>query len=224
MTTPTFELVCFDMAGTTMLDGGLVLEAFRRTIGDLEVTGEEAERAEAYVIETMGQSKIEVFTALFDERAARANDLFEEHFAHAAKDVGVAEVPGARRCAETLRSRGVKAALTTGFSPATRETLIDLLGWGELFPLRVSPADAGRGRPHPDMILLSALRAQVSAVGTIVAVGDTASDMGAGHNAGVGLCVGVLTGTDDEDRLRRSGADVVLESVAGLTELDGLSS
>ena len=29
------ELVCFDMAGTTMLDGGLVLEAFRRTIVEL---------------------------------------------------------------------------------------------------------------------------------------------------------------------------------------------
>ena len=31
------ELICFDMAGTTVLDNGLVLEAFRRTIEDLEV-------------------------------------------------------------------------------------------------------------------------------------------------------------------------------------------
>jgi phosphoglycolate phosphatase-like HAD superfamily hydrolase len=55
------ELICFDMAGTTVIDNGLVLEAFRRTIDDLEVTGEERTLAEAYVIETMGQSKIEVF-------------------------------------------------------------------------------------------------------------------------------------------------------------------
>jgi phosphoglycolate phosphatase len=53
------ELICFDMAGTTVIDNGLVLEAFRRTIDDLGVTGDEATLAEAYVIETMGQSKIE---------------------------------------------------------------------------------------------------------------------------------------------------------------------
>ncbi len=57
----------------------------------------DAHAAEAYVIETMGQSKIEVFTELFDERAERANDAFERHFVDAAREVGVSEVPGARR-------------------------------------------------------------------------------------------------------------------------------
>ena len=37
-----FELVCFDMAGTTMIDSGLVLESFRRTIDELGVSGREA--------------------------------------------------------------------------------------------------------------------------------------------------------------------------------------
>ena len=56
------ELICLDMAGTTVNDQGLVLRAFRRTIDELGVTGADAASAEAYVIETMGQSKIEVFT------------------------------------------------------------------------------------------------------------------------------------------------------------------
>jgi phosphoglycolate phosphatase len=210
------DLVCFDMAGTTVDDHGLVLTAFRRTIDELGVTGTGAVDAEAYVIETMGQSKIEVFSALFDERAARANDAFERHFLDAATDVGVSEVPGARAAVEKLKTSGVAVALTTGFSPATREVLIGLLEWQDLFSMRVSPADAGRGRPTPDMVLLCMLRSRISGVQSVMVVGDTASDMQAGRRAGVGQCVGVLTGTDDRARLLASGADVVMTSVADL--------
>ncbi|MGC1238521.1 MAG: HAD-IA family hydrolase [Acidimicrobiales bacterium] len=216
----SIELICFDMAGTTVNDQGLVLDAFRRTIDELGVTGEEAREAEAYVIETMGQSKIEVFTELFDVRADDANDAFERHFVTAAREVGVTEIPGARATVEELKSRGVAVALTTGFSPATREVLIDILGWSDLFGLRVSPADAGRGRPTPDMILLCALRSRVSAVQAIMVVGDTASDMQAGRRAGVGQCVGVLSGTDNEERLLDSGADRVVDSVVELLRYD----
>jgi phosphonatase-like hydrolase len=216
----SIELICFDMAGTTVNDQGLVLDAFRRTIDELGVTGEDAREAEAYVIETMGQSKIEVFTELFDVRAQAANDAFERHFVTAAREVGVSEIPGARATVEELMSRGIAVALTTGFSPATREVLIDILGWSDLFNLRVSPADAGRGRPTPDMILLCALRSRVSAVQAIMVVGDTASDMQAGRRAGVGQCVGVLSGTDDEARLLDSGADRVVETVVELLRYD----
>jgi phosphonatase-like hydrolase len=218
----TVELICFDMAGTTVNDGGLVLEAFRRTIEELGVEGDDAVKAEDYVIETMGQSKIEVFSVLFDERAHDANEAFERHFVTAADDVGVSEVPGARATIETLKDRGIAVALTTGFSPATREALIEILGWSDLVSLRVSPADAGRGRPAPDMLLVCALRSRVSAVQAIMVVGDTASDMQAGRRAGVGQCVGVLTGTDSETRLLASGADVVLDSVADLVRFDML--
>lgn len=212
----TVELICFDMAGTTVNDHGLVLTAFRRTIDELGLSGDEAHEAESYVIETMGQSKIEVFTVLFDDRAHAANEAFEGHFVAAANDVGVSEVPGARATAESAKRLGIGVALTTGFSPATREVLIDLLGWNDLFPLRVSPADAGRGRPQPDMVLLCALRAQVSSVQSIMVVGDTASDMQAGRRAGAGQCVGVLSGTDDAARLLQSGADSVIDTVADL--------
>jgi phosphoglycolate phosphatase len=220
----TIELICFDMAGTTVNDHGLVLEAFRRTIEELDVVGDEAVKAEAYVIETMGQSKIEVFSVLFDDRAELANEAFERHFVKAAHEVGVSEVRGARHAVENLKNRGIAVALTTGFSPSTREALIDLLGWSDLFNLRVSPADAGRGRPAPDMLLLCALKSRVSAVQTIMVVGDTSSDMQAGRRAGVGQCVGVLTGTDNHARLLSSGADLIVNSVVDLTKLDILST
>jgi len=151
-----------------------------------------------------------------------ANEAFERHFVKAAHEVGVSEVPGAREAIESLKSRGIAVAFTTGFSPATREALIELLGWSDLITLRVSPADAGRGRPAPDMVLLCALQSRVSAMQTVLVVGDTASDMQAGRRAGVGQCVGVLTGTDNHARLMASGADLVVNSVADLPKLDTL--
>jgi phosphonatase-like hydrolase len=217
------ELICFDMAGTTVIDNGLVLEAFRRTIDDLEVTGDNAAMAEAYVIETMGQSKIDVFTALFDERATVANEAFERNFVDAAQELGVSEIPGARSTVETLRDIGLKVALTTGFSPSTREALIEELGWGDLFELRVSPADAGRGRPAPDMLWWCALKCQITAMNTLMVVGDTSSDMQAGLRAGAGYCVGVLSGNDDAPRLLAAGADEVIESVVDLLGFDLLT-
>jgi phosphonatase-like hydrolase len=210
------ELVCCDMAGTTVRDDGLVLEAFHRTIASLDLDEEEAAQAESYVIETMGQSKIEVFRALFAERAEDANRLFEAHFVDAVRDIGVREVPGAREVLTALQDAGVGVALTTGFSASTRESLIDQLGWADLAKLRVSPADAGRGRPAPDMLLVCALRAQVTAMSNIAVVGDTASDMVAGVRAGVGRRIGVLTGTDNEERLRQHGADTIIDSVSQL--------
>ncbi|MGC2485557.1 MAG: HAD family hydrolase [Acidimicrobiales bacterium] len=216
----TIELICLDMAGTTVNDQGLVLTAFRRTIDELGVTGKDATTAETYVIETMGQSKIEVFSELFDERAELANDAFERNFVEAATQVGVSEVPGARATIEDLKSRGVGVAFTTGFSPGTREVLIDILGWGDLVSIRVSPADAGRGRPAPDMLLVCALRARVGAMANIAVVGDTASDMQAGRRAGASECIGVLTGTDDAARLFNNGARAVVDSIADVLRLD----
>ncbi|MGD0691388.1 MAG: HAD hydrolase-like protein [Acidimicrobiales bacterium] len=218
------ELICFDMAGTTVLDNGLVLEAFRRTIEDLEVGPDEADSAEAYVIETMGQSKIEVFTALFGERASSANETFERNFVESAQELGVSEIPGARSTVETLRDAGLQVALTTGFSPTTREVLIEVLGWGDLFELRVSPADAGRGRPAPDMLWYCALKSQITAASSMMVVGDTASDMMAGLRVGAGYCVGVLSGNDDQDRLIANGADDVIDSVVDLLAFDLLVS
>ncbi len=210
------EVICVDMAGTTMADDGLVTNAFRRTIGALGLDRARAARAEAYVASTMGQSKLEVFRAIFGADAARANAIFESVIADAARDVGVSEVPGAREMVTRWRADGRRVALTTGFSPETRESLVELLGWRDLFDLRVSPADAGRGRPAPDMVWWSALRLEASSNAAVMVVGDTAADMESGRRAGAGRCVGVRTGEDDDDRLRSAGAHDVVDSLVDL--------
>ncbi len=211
---PRIELCCFDMAGTTVEDGGLVFRAFQGTIEDLEVAEDDHGWMTTYVLETMGQSKIDVFTHLFGERAALANARFEHHFVVSATEHGVEEIPGATACFEALAEAGIALALTTGFSPATREVLLEMLDWGDRFVATVSPADVGRGRPAPDMVLSCAMAAKVTSVMNVAVVGDTWSDMAAGHRAGASRCLGVLSGTDLAERLVDGGATTILASVA----------
>ena len=83
----TIQLAVVDMAGTTVADDGLVVSAFEAAATAVGVpeSGEERERARQYVLDTMGQSKISVFRALFgtEDCAQRANTAFERAYERA---------------------------------------------------------------------------------------------------------------------------------------------
>ncbi|BBZ62051.1 phosphonatase-like hydrolase [Mycolicibacterium monacense] len=216
------ELAVLDMAGTTVRDDGLVIRAFDEAATAVGVPedGAERDRARRYVVDTMGQSKIEVFRALFgsDDRAQAANTAFEKAYDHYI-DGGVQPVPGAAEAISQLRASGVQVALTTGFSPATQQRILDTLGWDGLADLVLAPGPGVRGRPHPDLVLTALMRAGVDDVRSVAVVGDTASDVTCGLRAGAVTVAGVLTGAHDERALRAAGATHVLDSVARLPEL-----
>ncbi|KJQ53973.1 HAD family hydrolase [Microbacterium sp. SA39] len=219
MTTP-LELLVLDMAGTTVVDDGVVEQAFQRAA---ERTGV-ADRmpwAEAldHVRVTMGQSKIDVFTHLSggDVAAAeRATAAFEDAYAEIVAEQGVQEIPGAADAIQGLKDAGLAVVLTTGFAPVTRDALLDGLGWRGLVDLALSPVDAGRGRPAPDLVLTALLRTQTSAVAAVGVAGDTTSDVESGRRAGAGFVAGVLSGAHDRAALEGAGADAVLDDVTGL--------
>ncbi|MEV6172762.1 phosphonatase-like hydrolase [Streptomyces sp. NPDC051954] len=211
------RLVVLDMAGTTVADGGLVERAFAAAARRL---GADPDAMVDYVRATMGESKISVFRHLFGEetKAQEANRAFEEAYAELVDGGLVAPIPGARETIEQLRSQGRTVVLTTGFARTTQDAILAALGWQDLVPLTLCPADAGgRGRPYPDMVLAAFLRTGAAdAVRQIAVVGDTSYDMLSGVRAGAGVVAGVLTGAHDEDALRASGATQVLGSVAEL--------
>ncbi|MGA9871658.1 MAG: phosphonatase-like hydrolase [Rhodococcus sp. (in: high G+C Gram-positive bacteria)] len=218
-TTTAIELVVMDMAGTTVTDDGLVIGAFdaAATSVGLAEQGTERESARQYVLDTMGQSKIEVFRALFgdEERAQAANRAFEMAYDARIAD-GVAPVPGAADTISRLRDAGVAVILTTGFSPSTQEQILTSLGWTDLADAYLAPGDVVRGRPHPDLVLTAALRAQVSDMSAVAVVGDTSNDIDSGRRAGASVLVGVLTGAHSEDQLRSADPTHILASVADL--------
>ncbi|AXK89074.1 phosphonatase-like hydrolase [Nocardia farcinica] len=216
-------LAVLDMAGTTVTDDGLVTRAFEEaaTAAGLPPEGAERENARRYVLDTMGQSKIAVFRALFadEERARRANAAFEAAYARFVEDGGVQALPGAAETIAALRDGGLTVALTTGFSSATQDRILDVLGWRALADFALAPPDAGRGRPMPDLVLAAVLRAGVDDVRRVAVAGDTAGDIESGRRAGATILAGTLTGAHDADTLRRAGATHVLDSVAELPAL-----
>ncbi|WP_020660026.1 phosphonatase-like hydrolase [Amycolatopsis benzoatilytica] len=216
------ELVVLDLAGTTVRDDGAVEAAFAEALETAGVPADSPERAEvdAYVRDTMGQSKIEVFRALFaeDDVAEQANLAFEKAFA--AHAIEAAEpLPGAAEAIDKLQAQGRKVCLSTGFSAETRDALLARLGWTEVADLVMCPSDAGRGRPFPDLVLTAVLRLGISDVRAVAVAGDTGFDMLTGRRAGASVVAGVLTGAHNEAVLRAHGATHVLGSVAELPAL-----
>jgi phosphoglycolate phosphatase len=218
-------VACLDMAGTTVRDDGAVLDAFASALATQNLPVAAYHQAMTDVKSSMGQSKIEVFRRILgDERAAQqANEAFEDRYAAAVRAGRVAAMPGAAEVFKACRDAGIRVCLATGFSPTTRDAIISELGWGDLIDLALSPADAGRGRPWPDLPLTALLFLRGGAVSELAVAGDTASDVESGLRAGAGIVAGVLTGASSRADLEQAGAPLILDTIGDILPrlLDG---
>lgn len=222
--TPPIQLVCLDLAGTTVADGGVVERAFVQALLEcgMEPGSAALGDAIAHVRASMGRSKGEVFAEVFPDdpvRAASATACFEQAYDASVQRGEVAPIPGAEQVVRTLQAAGVRVCFTTGFPPATRDRLLQAIGWEGLADLVLSPEDAGRGRPSPDMVLTAVLRLGVDDVRRVAVVGDTTNDLVAGTRAGASLVVGVLTGAHDREHLEQVPHTHLLASVDDLPAL-----
>ncbi len=217
--------VAFDVAGTTMQDDGVVISAFESAFSKAfpEEWAENEHEWLEYVIETMGQSKIEVFTHLLKNRqlAVEANEAFEVAYSAVISEVGAEAIDGVEIVFRRLRAEGIPVVLTTGFSRPTLDSILESLGWWGLIDLSITPSEAGLGRPHPDMLNLAAKKLGVSDPSSVVVLGDTQSDIKAGLAFGAHRVYGVLTGCHDGEKLESAGATSVLCSAADLFSLIG---
>lgn len=219
-----FSLLVADMAGTTVRDDGLVLECFVRAaeaVG-LAVTAEELN-------DRMGRSK----HAVFDELARRqlgpgpkadalrdsGYALFRRVLEGAYEAGGVTPIDGAADVIAELRARGVKVALNTGFYRRVTEIIVGRLGWADAVDAIVCVDDVAEGRPAPYMIFESMQRCRVHAVGEVAVVGDTPSDMSAGHGSGARAVIGVTSGAHPGATLRRCPSTHVVGSVVEVPSL-----
>jgi len=128
----------------------------------------------------------------------------------------IAPLPGAEPLFAACRDAGIRVCLSTGFSPVTRDAIIAALGWAARVDLVLSPADAGRGRPRPDMPLAALLRLGGGSVHELAVAGDTPSDVESGLRAGAAIVAGVLTGASSRADLEQAGAPLILDTIAGL--------
>lgn len=215
------RLVVFDMAGTTVRDGGCVVEAFSVALREhgIEVTPEQLSRVR-------GSSKREAVLNFVPEGADRARraetvySSFRKHLTRLYSAGGVEPVEGAEATFRWLRRRGVQVALNTGFDREITNLLLKSLGWeSEVVDVVVCGDDVQRGRPAPDLLNRAMEAAGVLDAQRVMNVGDTVLDLQAGQNACVRWNVGVLSGAHSRQMLEREPHTHMLDSVASLPDL-----
>jgi len=95
-------------------------------------------------------------------------------------------ISGAAETAEALRARGIKIAGTTGYTRAMLDRLEQLAAaQGYRTDKSLAPEDVGAGRPYPWMCFKLAIDLRIYPLSACVKIGDTASDIDEGRNAGM---------------------------------------
>ncbi|AUG80470.1 hypothetical protein CFP65_5785 [Kitasatospora sp. MMS16-BH015] len=220
------ELAVLDMAGTTIDEAGAVYRALRAAV---ERTGLAV--ADEDLQTWMGTDKREAIDALVRLGGGTPTpELVEESYAAFAAYLREAyaatppqPLPGVEQALAELRARGIKVALTTGFSEDVAGPLLAAIGWstgeGGNLDAVVTSDEVGRGRPAPYLIHRAMEKTGVLDVRSVLAAGDTAVDLQAGTNAGAGVVVGVLTGKVDESYLATHPHTYILASAAEIPAL-----
>jgi phosphonatase-like hydrolase len=212
-------LVVFDLAGTTIRDSGHVASAVVAALMEQGIDVAETELAGV-----RGESKRQAIASFIPQgpnRASQANDAYASfcrHVTAAYRTTGVEPIDGAEAVFRELRSRSIRVAINTGFDRAIADVLLQAVRWdADAIDAIVYGDDVSHGRPAPFLIFRAMERTGVHSVHTVVSVGDTISDLHAGHNAGVRWNVGVLSGAHDRQTLSQAPHTHLIESIAELT-------
>jgi phosphoglycolate phosphatase len=115
---------------------------------------------------------------------------------------------------EALCADGIAIAVATSDDRAPAEATLKRLGVAGMVSALVAADESIPAKPAPDMLLHLCANLQVDPAWAVM-VGDSVADMQMGHAAGVGACIGVLSGVSAHEDLA-AAADIVLPSIAGL--------
>lgn len=217
---PGIRLVCLDIAGTTVAEGGAVYRVLADVVAEHGTPADDAA-----IRRWMGADKREALAALTGDPASveSLHHRFVEELAQAYAAQPPQPVPGVPALLARLRGRGVKVALTTGFDRQVTDPLLASLGWAvgrDLDAVLCAP-EVGAGRPSPLMIQRAMALTGVGDPARVLAAGDTVLDVEAGRAAGAAVVAGVLTGGQTRQELLAAGPTHVLDSVVGIEELVG---
>ena len=129
-------------------------------------------------------------------------------------------IPGAVDVLTRVSERGIKLAVVTS-TPQKNMTyklkpLIES-GISHLIKEIITADDTTRKKPAADPLIECNKRLGIAA-GKSVYVGDTRVDIKAGKAAGT-KTIGVLTGFDDFESLKREKPDAIIKSIAGLPDV-----
>jgi phosphonatase-like hydrolase len=220
------DLVVFDMAGTTIKDSGQVMAAFTAALASCRIAVTESQ-----LRSWRGASKRAVLRHFVEQqfgsddpdnvaRVDRTYAVFCQRLESSYTSDGATAIPGVEATFNWLVERDVKIALTTGFYRKVTDIILDAVGWNHgAIDTSVCSDEVPQGRPAPFMIFRAMEATGVTDVRRVIKVGDTALDLLAGTNAGVGVVVGVLSGSQTVVQLASVEHTHILTSVGDLPRL-----
>jgi phosphonatase-like hydrolase len=214
-------LVC-DMAGTTVNEGGIVYKTLYNTIKGYDIYIEPDDMKNWY-----GVNKTEVLQHFINtDNEYKDNDAILPQMLNSFKknlkksyfeDKSVKLMdPGLPDLFNSLRARGIKIALNTGYSVDIQEALLDTLNMRDFIDGYISSESVPHGRPEPFMIQELMTRFNITDSESVVKVGDSINDILEGKNAKCFKSIGVLSGAESKEKLLDAGADLVIDSVMDL--------
>jgi len=201
-----FPTVLFDLDGTLVDSGEMILSSFRHATRTVLARDVADEQIAALVggsnlydqMRTLDASRVEELVAAYREHNEPLHDGLEAF-------VGVQPV------LERLRNEGRRLGIVTAKRRATVNLAFGVLPLERYFDAVVTSELTERHKPDPEPVLV-ALEELGAMPAEAAFVGDSPYDIGAGKAAGV-FAIAVTWGKiHSEDRLREAGADAVVHS------------
>jgi len=216
------DAIIFDLDGTLIDSRDIYFKVLEEIFSRLNLPLVSKE----IILEIMRKSSKDwgdLFSEETEERRARlvneAKAIFKEVFPRMfRKDNKM--IPGAGKIIRQISSEGVKVGMVTSTHFDYLDGKLDPLkktGIYDLIESIVCIEDTPKFKPEPDPLIECARRLGVS-MDKSVYVGDSCVDIRAGRAAGM-KTVGVLTGMDSYETLKKEDPDVIMDSVADLLKM-----
>lgn len=213
------KLMVFDMAGTTVNEGGIVYDTLYDVINGNDISIKKRE-----IDQWHGVNKREVIkhfvtyrykgTLSIKEKEYILNEKFDSLISkrYFNKDSYIDLIhPDLPETFENLRENGVKIALNTGYPYEIQEQIITKLNMKNIIDDYISSQAVNYGRPYPYMIYHLMEKFNIKNSKEVIKVGDTANDIREGKNANCYMSVGVLSGAATEDIFEKENADFIIQ-------------
>lgn len=228
------KMVVFDMAGTTVEEGGLVYKTLYNTLKSFNYDIDKKEIKswhglnkyhvlDRYILKELDakqckQCKGNCFKYTSNKKKHDVYKTFEskltsEYFHTDKLSLIDDNLPDMMN---KLRENNIKVGLNTGYPKDIQQSIIDKLNMEEFIDSYVSSQDVEYARPYPFMIYKLMEMNKIASPSQVIKVGDTSNDILEGLNAGCYKSIGVLTGAETREELYESGANIVLDSVMDL--------
>jgi phosphonoacetaldehyde hydrolase len=211
--------VLFDFIGTTVIekDPSLILTCFLNAFKDHDIDVDVE-----FLRANRGRDKNELIDLMLQKLKKPLHLRFEilrafkQHFKNNISNFE--ENKGLEDVVFFLKARKIKVGVGTGLTRDIFQLLLEHFHWERFgFDYLSTAEEAGRGRPHPDMIIDMMVKLHLNNY-QFLKVGDTIADIEEGKNAEV-LTAVLLSGTQDANTLRECKPDYVLKTLPDIKQI-----